>query len=135
LVGSPSGQPRIVLGDLQLQSESVVTTSVGRNGLSLNLSAVVHNPNGFGATLAGANYSVYADGHYVGDGKTNREYDLAPKSSLAVSFPISVGWESAFETTGSYLLNWGHPTWEVSGTAGIEIGGVTLPVSFEFTVN
>jgi LEA14-like dessication related protein len=128
----PSTQQRYVIGDLQLQSTSVDITGLSSNGLSLSLKAVVYNPYGFGAALDAANYSAYADGHYIGAGQTARAYDLAPQSSQSLVFPISVGWKSALKTTGIYLVGLGDVTWKVNGTAKIEIGGFLFPVPFEF---
>ena len=105
-----STQPRVVLGNLELLSTSVGTTHLGGGGLGLSLVAEIYNPNGFGATLKGANYSVYADGRYAGSGQSSTEYDLIPRSSLTVEFPVTVGWRPAFETVGSYLLGGGRVT-------------------------
>ena len=109
-------------------------TGLSSNGLSLNLKAVVYNPYSFGATLDAANYSVYADGHYAGAGQTAREYDIAPQSSEALVFPISMSWKSAFQTTGSYVVDLGDVTWNVNGTANIEVGEFLLSVPFGFAV-
>ncbi|MGP8125860.1 MAG: LEA type 2 family protein [Nitrososphaerales archaeon] len=128
-----STQPRVILGNLELLSTSVGTTSLGSSGPGLSLAAVIYNPNGFGATLKEANYSVYADGRYVGSGESSSEYDLTPRSSQTVAFPVTVGWRSVLETTWSYLLGGGHVTWTVKGTADTEIGGLTFHVGFEFT--
>ena len=128
-------QPRVILGNLELLSTSVGTSSLGGSGLSLRLVAVIYNPNGFGATLKGANYSVYANGHYLGSGRSGSEYNLAPRSSLTVAFPVTLGWRSALETMGSYLLGGGHLAWTIKGTANTEIGGFTFLIGFEFTAD
>jgi LEA14-like dessication related protein len=126
----PSIQERTVVGDLQVQSTTVDMTGLDQSGLSLNLRAVVYNPNGFGATLDAANYSIYADGICLGAGQTVQEYDLAPRSSQTLVFPLSIGWKSAFETTGSYIVSLGGVTWKVNGTAEVEVGGFPLLVPF-----
>jgi LEA14-like dessication related protein len=128
----PSAQQSGVIGNLQLRSTTVEMTGLSRNGVSLNLEAVVYNPNGFGATLKAANYSVYANGHYLGEGQLAHEYDFGPQSSQTIVFPVSVGWKSAFLTTGSYLVDLGNLAWRANGTASIEVVGFPLSVSFEF---
>jgi LEA14-like dessication related protein len=132
---TPNTQPKIIFGDLQLRSTSVDVTGLGDGGLSLDLDAVIYNPNNLGATLKGANYSVYADGRLVGSGQTKSEYALAPRSSLTLAFPVTVGWNSAFETTGSYLVGLGHVTWSIKGIADSEVGGFAFLVSFELAVD
>jgi len=107
-------------------------TSLGGNGISLNLNAVVFNPYGFGATLEAANYSVYANGHYIGEGQLAQEYVITPQSTQTLVFPVRVSWESAFLTTGSYLVRMGNVNWKAIGTADVEIGRTPLSVSFEF---
>ena len=109
-------------------------TGLNHDGLILDLKAVVYNPNGFGATLDVANYSVYANGHYMGAGQTAQEYDLASRSSQTLVFPISISLKSAFQATGSYIVNWGDVTWKVNGTANIEVGGFPLFMPFEIEI-
>ena len=106
---------------------------MNRNYLNMNFKAVLYNPNGFGAKLDTAEYSDYANGHYLGSGKTTQEYDLTPQSSQTLPFPISVGWNALFKTTESYILNWGHIAWMVNGTAEINIGELCISAPFEFT--
>ena len=129
----PSTQQRPAIGDLQLRSASVAIAGLHPTYMSLNIDAVVYNPNAFGATLDAANYSVSANGGYLGSGQTAHKYDLAPQSSQTLVFPISVGWKSAFKTTGSYIVNLGDVSWEVNGTAIIGVGGLSLSAPFEFT--
>jgi LEA14-like dessication related protein len=129
----PSSQQRFVIRDLQLRSASVDITGLHRAYLSLDLNAVVYNPNAFGATLDAVNYSVSANGHYLGSGQTAHRYDLAPQSSETLVFPINVGWESAFKATGSYVVDWGNVSWDVNGTAIINLGGLSLSAPIAFT--
>lgn len=128
-----SAQQGPIIGDLQLRSASVAIAGLNSTRMSLDIDAVVYNPNPFGATLEAANYSVSADGAHLGSGRTAHKYDLAPQSSSTLVFPISVGWKSAFETTGSYIVNLGNVSWEVSGTAVVNLGGLSLSAPFEFT--
>jgi len=100
--------------------------------MGLNLEAIVFNPYGFGVTLEAANYSVYANGRYIGEGQLAQEYVITPQSTKTLVFPVRVSWESAFLTTGSYVLSLGNVNWKAVGTADVEIGRTPLPVSFEF---
>jgi LEA14-like dessication related protein len=128
----PSTQQAAMFGDLQLGSTSVDLTDLGRNGINLNLKAVVFNPYGFVMTLEAANYSVYANGHYIGEGQLAQKYAITPRSSQTLVFPVRVSWESAFLTTGSYIVSLGSVNWKALGTADIEIGGNSFFISFEF---
>lgn len=121
-----------LLGDLQLRSFSVGLAALNPNGPGVELNAVVYNGYSFGAVLAGANYSVYADGQYLGNGQTSHEYDFAPRSALTLSFPVTMGWRPAFKTVGEYIISIGDVNWEVNGTAKIDLGGVPILVSFKF---
>ena len=126
-------QPKPLIENIQLRSTSVSVTDLDRTGLTLDLKVVVYNPNGFGATLDSANYSVYADGHYLGSGQTTRAYDLAPQSPQTLVFPVTVGWGSALGATARYVVGLGRVTWEVNGSASVEIDGLHLSAPFEFT--
>jgi LEA14-like dessication related protein len=128
----PPSKQNAVIGNLQLQSTTVEITGLNLGGPSLNLKAVIYNPYVFGASLEAANYSVYANGHYVGDGQLAHGYDVTSRSSQVLAFPVNLGWMSAFQTTGSYILGGGNLNWRVNGTAHIELGGLTFFVQFEF---
>jgi len=123
------------VGDLQIRATSVQVTGLAVGGPVFSLTAVVYNPNGFGVSLDRANYSVYANGHYLRDGQIVQEYALAPQSTQTFVFPISIGWRTAFQTLGAYLLSWGNVNWEVKGTADIEAGGFPLTVSFDLSIH
>jgi LEA14-like dessication related protein len=113
----------------------VEVTGLGLKGLNLSLQAVVYNPNGFGATVEAANYSVYANGHYVGEGQLAHKFDIAPQSSQILVFPVSAGWGSTFMTTGSYIVGLGNVTWKARGTANVDVGGISLYVTFELATS
>jgi LEA14-like dessication related protein len=130
---SSSGE-EFTIGDLQIRSASVSVVAFHTAYLGLDIKAVVYNPNLFGATLTAANYSVSADGHYLGSGRTTREYVLSPRSSVPVALPFSVGWKSAFDETGSYLVDTGHVSLKVNGTAIIEVAGFSVSVPFDLTI-
>ena len=127
----PGSQQDYAIGDFRIVSTSVDATGLNRNGLTLNIIAVVYNSNVFGATLEAANYSIYANGHYLGTGKTTHEYDVASQSSQVLAFPISVSWKSALHSLWSYTVAWGNVSWKVNGTAIIEVGGLPLISPFE----
>lgn len=123
-----------LIGNIQLRSDSVDIAGLNSTDLSLDFRAVLYNPNVFGASLEVLNYSIYANGHYLGRGQTARGFDLAPRSTESLAFPIVIGWRSAFETVGEYVLGLGHVTWQVKGTAEIKLGEISLAAPFEFAV-
>lgn len=130
---SSTSEHKVVFGNLELTSTSVHLDGLERGGLSLSLDAVIFNPNGIGATLTGANYSVYANGALLGSGGLARTYVLSPRSSLELSFPIRVGWASALSGVGGYLGALGHVTWVVNGTALVKLGGIAVTAPFDFS--
>jgi LEA14-like dessication related protein len=134
-VHQPSTQQESIIENIQLRSTSADITGINLNNLSLRVEATVYNPNGFGAMLDAANYSVYANGRYLGTGQTVHEYELAPRSTQTLIFPISIGWKTTFTTMGSYIVDWGHVTWEIKGNAVIKVDGLSLAAPFEFTVS
>lgn len=122
-----------VFDGVEVRSTSVDVTGLNGKGVGLSLAAVVYNPNSVGATLEMANYSVYVDGHYVGNGQTAKEYDIAPTSTETLVFPIVVGWQSALRTTGYYFAALGKVTLEVKGTASVKALGIALTAPFQLT--
>jgi len=134
-VTRPVSAPWSTVGDLQVRATSVEVTGLAVGGPDLSLTAVVYNPNGFGVSLDRANYSVYANGHYLQSGQITRKYTLGPQSTQTFVFPISIGWSPAFQTLGSYVWAWGSVDWEIKGTASIEAGGFPLTVSFDLSIH
>jgi len=134
-VTRPSGAPWSTVGDLKVQANSVQVIGMAPGGLDLSLTAVVYNPNGFGVSLNGANYSMYANGHYLQDGQVTRKYALAPQSTQTFVFPISIGWSTALKTLGDYIWAWGSLTWEVKGVANVEVGGFSLAIPFDLSTH
>jgi len=123
------------VGDLQIRATSVQVDGLAIGGPDLSLVAVVYNPNGFGVSLDSANYSIYANGHYLQKGQISHEYALGPQSTQTFVFPISIGWKTAFQTLGSYVWAWGSVDWQVKGTAGIGVGGIPLTVPFDLSIH
>lgn len=134
-VTRPSTGSVIMVGDLQIRATSVQVTSLAFGGPDLSLTAVVYNPNGFGVELTGANYSVFADRHFLQDGQITNRYVLASQSTQTFVFPVSISWSSAFQTLGNYIWAWGDVTWEVKGTASLEVGGIHLTVPFDLSTH
>ena len=134
LTHPPPAQPRS-FGGLQIRSTSIGIAKVGESGPGLNFDVVVYNPAGFGATLQAANYSVLADGHYVGEGRLVQAAYIDPASTQTFVFPVNIGWESALLTIGRYVAGLGSLTWTANGTARIDVGGLSISVSFEFSTS
>jgi len=134
-VTRPSSAPWSTIGDLQVRAMSVQVTGLAIDGPALSLTALVYNPNGFGVSLDRANYSIYANGHYLQDGQINHEYTLAPQTTQSFALPVGIGWGTAFQTLGSYVWAWGNLNWEVKGTASIEVGGLPLTVPFDLSIH
>ena len=134
-VNRPVSSPWTTVGDLQVRATSVQLTGLAFGGPELSLTAVVYNPNGFGVSLESANYSIYANGHYLQDGQITHEYALDPQSTQAFVFPASIGWGPAFQTLGGYVWAWGNVKWEVRGTARIQVGGFPLTVPFDVSIH
>jgi LEA14-like dessication related protein len=130
----PVSAPLSMIGDLQIRATSVQVAGLALSGPDLSLTATVYNPNGFGVSLNSANYSIYANGHYLQSGQIVHKYTLAPKSTQTFVFPITIGWKSALQTMGNYVWAWGDVYWEVKGVASIEVGGLLLTAPFDLSI-
>jgi LEA14-like dessication related protein len=132
---NPPTTLRSPIGDLQLRSTSVGIANVGYGGPILNINVVVYNPTGFEARLDEANYSVYANALYVGSGQTSHGFDISPQSTQSLTFSVNMSWKSSFQTVRSYITGWGNVTWDVNGTADIEVDGLPLTITFGLVVD
>ena len=131
----PVNAPWATVGDIQIRATSVQVIGFALGGPAMSLTAVVYNPNGFGVSLNGANYSTYANDHYLQSGQIDRRYALAAQSSQTFVLPFSIDWKLAFQTLGDYLWAGGSVKWEVKGIATIEVGGLLLRVPFDLSTH
>ena len=131
----PINAPWATVGDIQIRATSVQVTGFALGGPAMSLTAVVYNPNGFGVSLNSANYSIYANGHFLQNGQITHRYALAAQSQQTFVLPFSIDWKLASQTLGDYLWAWGDVKWEVNGIATIEVGGFLLIVPFDLSTH
>jgi LEA14-like dessication related protein len=124
---------RVAIQNVTVVSVTPSNIGVHLSGVTMDVDMVVHNPNSITATLDQVSYSVYANNDFLGSGQTTTTYNIPPQSDYKLTFPLTMGWGSAFSAVGSYILNGGHVTWELKGTDSVNINGLSYSVPFDFT--
>jgi LEA14-like dessication related protein len=125
--------PKYIFADISLVSSSVQVTGLRTSGISINLAAVVRNPNPIGATIARLNYTVFANGEYVGNGSETGKIVVGPGATLSLDFPVMAPWNAVYGMTEHYFLSGGNIVWLVHGEASVSVGGQSFFASFQLT--
>jgi LEA14-like dessication related protein len=102
-------------------------------GVNMTIAMVVHNPNEVSGRLTQVNYSMYADGDYVGSGLASTTYTLPARSNYSLGFPIGMGWGPASNIAQAAYLGGGSLDWKLNGTVSADVGGRHFSTPFEYS--
>ncbi len=89
----------------------------------------MYNPNQITATLDRADYKVYGNGNYLGNGVIYQRVDIPPGNTQTVSTDFRISYGSALSTIWSAITS-GNINWAVSGTAYFDTPLGTLDIPF-----
>jgi len=102
---------------------------------SMDVGMVVHNYGGTTATLESINYSLYANGNYVGSGQQAAiNQGIQPHFGRAMTLPVDMTWGPAWPSVSSVMLNGGQLTLEVMGTCIVKVNGSVHSVPFDASI-
>jgi LEA14-like dessication related protein len=127
LVGGYELARRDALKSCEVSLADVRVVSIGLSSASLELELRVYNPTSFAAVLDRADYSLYANGIYLGDGKISKQ-EIPPGGTRTIKTPFSLSYSGALDALWSYLKT-EEVTWRVNGTACYEtpLGSFGIP--------
>ncbi len=124
---------REALRACEISLADVRVRSVGLTSASLEIVLRIYNPNTITATLDRVDYSVYANGVYLGYGSITNRVDIPPGSTAYVSSPFELSYSGALKTIWEYLISGGKLEWRIKGVAHIDTPLGALNIPFDIT--
>lgn len=109
----------------------VTMRTVGLGGGTLDVQLMLHNPNPYALTAAGATYRLFAaDSVEVGQGTLRDTVVVAARDSALVQLPLAVSWR-ALQVAGRQAMRDGSVDYRIAG----EIAGITPVGDHRFPVD
>lgn len=115
LVGGYELARRDALKSCEVSLAGVRVVSIGLSSASLEVELRIYNPSSVAAVLERADYSLYANGIYLGDGTISKQ-EIPPGGTRTIKTPFSLSYSGALEALWSYFKT-DEVTWSVNGTA------------------
>lgn len=81
-----------------------------------------------------ADYSLYANDVYLGDGTIPRRYDIPPGGTATVITQFESSYSGALKTIRSYLTTGEKISWRMKGTAHIDTSIGMLNIPFDISL-
>jgi len=94
---------REVLKDCEFRLADVGIRSMGLTSAELNIVLEIYNPNDITATLDRADFSVYGNDNYLGDGEITKKINIPPHSKKRISVPFTLDYFGAAHVIWSAL--------------------------------
>ncbi|MGB9728090.1 MAG: LEA type 2 family protein [Nitrososphaeria archaeon] len=126
---------REALRACEISLADVRVKSVGLTSASLEIVFRIYNPNRVTATLDRADYSVYANGIYLGEGHITGKVDVPANNTVTIVSPFDLSYSGALKTVWPYLMSGGKLLWRINGTLHIDTPLGTLDIPFDTTVS
>jgi len=123
-------QKREALRNCEINLADVSVKSIGLTSATLNIKLRIYNPNTVTATLDRADYSLYGNENYLGDGTITKRVDIPPGGTTTVTSPFELSYSGAARVIWSALTE-GTIKWKIIGTAYIDTPLGTLTIPFE----
>jgi LEA14-like dessication related protein len=123
---------REAMQNVELSLSDVQIRNVGFTSATLEIYLNMYNPNsGITATLDRMDYSVYANGNYLGNGQVIQRVDISPKATKMVSSTFQVSYAGTLGAIWSALTSGGNIKWNLKGTAYFDtpFGTLNIPIN------
>lgn len=119
---------RVALRDVEISIDGVDVKGLTLSGATLGIRLRMYNPNPFPATLDSADYSLYGNGNYLGNGIIPSRMDIPANGARSVSTDFDLSYGGAAGVLWSALLE-GRVSWRLTGIAHIRtaIGAIDVP--------
>ncbi len=132
-------QEKEAFKNVEMDFESVEIKGIDLQQMTLNLNLKVHNPNKIPATLDGADYEIYLEGIYIGNGSLNEKITIPSNETKIVRSEVNVRYENLnnlLNITDEIVKNNGKVDIIIKGNAYVEfIGKINFPFKVEKKIN
>ena len=120
---------REALKNCEFRLADVRIKSVGLTSAELNIILEIYNPNDITVTLDRADFSVYGNDNYLGDGEITKKINIPPYNKKRVSVPFTLDYFGAARVIWSALRE-GKVVWKITGIAYIDTPLGTMEIPF-----
>lgn len=126
---------REALRSCEISLADVRVKSAGLTSASLEILFRIYNPNKVTATLDRADYSVYANDIYLGEGHITSRVDVPANNTVTIISPFDLSYSGALKTVWPYLTSSGKLLWRINGTVHVDTPFGTLDIPFDTTAS
>lgn len=123
-------EQRKALKDVQISLEGITPVSIGLTGATLDIKLRLHNPGTIKATLDRADYSLYGNDNYIGDGVILEKVDIPQGETRIITTEFDLVYRETVKTVWSALIE-SKIDWRVKGTAHFDTLFGTIDVPFD----
>lgn len=131
----PQIQEREAFKDVKIDFEGVEIKHIGAEQITLNLNLKAYNPNKIRAALDGADYEVYLNNVYMGNGSINKKITILPYETKIIKSEINIRYENLnnlLNITKEIVKNNGKVYIMIKGNAYADfIGRISFPFKVE----
>lgn len=123
---------REAMQNVELSFSDVQIRNIGFTSATLEIYLNMYNPNsGITATLDRMDYSVSANGNFLGNGQITQRVDITPRATKTVSSTFQVSYAGTLGAVWSALKNGGNIKWNLKGTAYFDtpFGTLDIPIN------
>jgi len=124
-------QKREALKNVEIYLADVDVKSIGATSATLEVKLKFYNPGNTAATLDRADYSLYGNALYVGDGRITEKVEIDPGENKIVTTPFNLSYSGTLGVLWEALRTGGQITWRVVGDAYITTPLGTLTRHFD----
>ncbi len=132
-------QEKEAFKNVEMDFESVEIKNIDLQQITLNLNLNAYNPNKIPATLDGADYEIYLNGVYMGNGTFNEQLIIPPNETKIARSEVNIKYENLnqlLNITDEIVKNNGKVDIMIKGNAYVEfIGRINFPFKIEKKIN
>jgi len=132
-------QEKEAFKSVEIDFEGVEIKSIDLQQITLNLNLKCYNPNKIPATLDGADYEIYLQGIYIGNGSVNERITIPSNETKTVRSEVDIKYENLnqlLNIADEIVKNNGEADIMLKGNAHIDfIGKINFPFNVEKKIN
>ncbi|PKP58633.1 MAG: hypothetical protein CVT89_02530 [Candidatus Altiarchaeales archaeon HGW-Altiarchaeales-2] len=132
-------QEKEAFKNVEIDFEGLEIKNIDMQQVTLNLNLKAHNPNKIPAVLDGADYEIYLQGIYIGNGSLNEGLTIPPNETKIARSEVNVRYENLnrlLNILDEVVKSDGKVDIMIKGNAYVEfIGKINFPFKVEKEIN
>ena len=123
---------REAMRTVQVSFDGVSVKSIGLTSATLTIRLRMYNPNTITATLDRADYELYGNNNYLGNGVIPQRIDIPAGGTRIVETDFVLSYSGGAGVIWSSLIG-GEVSWRIKGTAYFDTPLGTMNIPFDVT--